>query len=187
MIEIDTIILNDIVKNYQDVLKQIDENNALIFENFNDLEKHWKDERFINFKSSVLSEKKRIINLQDDISKQISIYSMLINEYKKLGRRIKCNLEKKDYLDNKLNGIVNIVSNIVNEYNDLGDTSYYNSSYIIENQKYEFNKILETLKILKNVINNKFDQVKKIESTVEDRLKSLSIENFALNYYEGVE
>ena len=187
MINTDVSMFKDLIQGYTNVLKKISENNTAIISDFNDLTKYWHDLESNKLNSSVNLEIQRMLNLESNIKEQIDIYKYLENEYKKIGNKIKCNIEAKDMIDNKLNNIINSLNDIINQYNNLGDISFYPKSYVIENQKNDINKLIENFYNIKNTIYNTFTSISNIESVVNERLESLKVQMFLLNNYERSE
>lgn len=185
MIEVDVSILNDLIKSYSSTLKKIEQNNTDIIHNFNELNKYWQDTNISKLKSSSNLEEQRMLKLEEDIKLQLDFYSYVSIEYKKIGDKIKCNLEARDLIDNKIGNIIDLINNILNQYNDLGDISFFDRAYQVENQRNEVSCLLETFKDIRSNIYNKFETIKNIEATLEDRLKDVEVQMFLLNNYES--
>lgn len=185
MVEVDLLKLSSVVENYRDILKKIDNNNTDIIFNFNQIAKNWHDYRSIRMQSNFALEKARIIRLYDNIKDQAAIYETLYKEYKLLGKKIKCNLDNKDFINDKINNIIQLVNTIINQYNNLGNISFYDRSYIVNNNKKEMNKILRSIKNVKSKINDKYRRIEEIEKIVSERISYIEVERFVLNNYEG--
>lgn len=187
MIEIDVSLFKELIQGYSSALKKVEEYNNDIISNFNELSKYWHDQESLKLNSSVKLEIQRMINLESNIKDQLEIYKYLENEYKKIGNKIKCNLEAKDMIDNKLVSIISSINNILNQYDDLGDISFYPKSYVIENQKNDIKILLESFNNIKEKVYNTFTSIENIESTVSERLEGIEVQMFLLNNYESGE
>ena len=187
MIDTDVSLFKELIQGYSSTLKKIEEYNNDIISNFNELSKYWHDSKSLKLNSSVKLEIQRMVNLESNIKDQLEIYKYLENEYKKIGNKIKCNLEAKDMIDNKLVSIISAINNILNQYNELGDISFYPKSYVIENQKNDIKNILDSFNNIKEKVNNTFISIQNIESTVSERLEGIEVQMFLLNNYESGE
>ena len=187
MIDTDVSLFKELIQGYSSALKKIEEYNNDIISNFNELSKYWHDSKSLKLNSSVKLEIQRMVNLESNIKDQLEIYKYLENEYKKIGNKIKCNLEAKDMIDNKLVSIISAINNILNQYNELGDISFYPKSYVIENQKNDIKNILDSFNNIKEKVNNTFISIQNIESTVSERLEGIEVQMFLLNNYESGE
>ena len=187
MIDTDVSLFKELIQGYSSALKKIEEYNNDIISNFNELSKYWHDSKSLKLNSSVKLEIQRMVNLESNIKNQLEIYKYLENEYKKIGNKIKCNLEAKDMIDNKLVSIISAINNILNQYNELGDISFYPRSYVIENQKNDIKNILDSFNNIKEKVNNTFISIQNIESTVSERLEGIEVQMFLLNNYESGE
>jgi hypothetical protein len=185
MIEIDTLLLKDLVKKISVALKKLEQNNTDIIHNFNELNKYWQDADALKFNSSSNLEIQRMLKLEENVRLQLDFYSYLEIEYKKIGNKIKCNLESKDFIELKLGEIIEQINSIINQYNDLGDYSFYDRSYIIDNQINDLNKLLNTFNNIRNNIKSKFERIQSIENDLSERLKDVEIQMFLLNNYES--
>ena len=187
MIDTDVSLFKELIQGYSSALKKREEYNNDIISNFNELSKYWHDSKSLKLNSSVKLEIQRMVNLESNIKDQLEIYKYLENEYKKIGNKIKCNLEAKDMIDNKLVSIISAINNILNQYNELGDISFYPKSYVIENQKNDIKNILDSFNNIKEKVNNTFISIQNIESTVSERLEGIEVQMFLLNNYESGE
>lgn len=182
MIEVDVFSLKDLVSGYARIVKTIEENNTGLIGNFNDLEKKWHDQLSLKIKHSFYEEKNRILNLESNVRTQLNIYTYLFNEYKKIGDKIKCNVESCDLIIAKIDEIIDIIKDILVQINDL-DNSENNST--VELKKQEVSIILYDVDELKKSIYAKYEHIKKIENTVSEKLATFSVEAFLLNNFEN--
>lgn len=187
MIDTDVSLFKELIQSYSSTLKKVEEYNNDIISNFNELNKYWHDSESLKLNSSVKLEIQRMVNLESNIKEQLEIYKYLENEYKKIGNKIKCNLEAKDMIDNKLVSIISTINNILNQYDELGDISFYPKSYVIENQKNDIKNLLESFNNIKEKVYNTFTSIQNIESTVSERLEGIEVQMFLLNNYESGE
>ena len=185
MIDVDISLLRDLIKSYSNTLKKLEQNNTDIIHNFNELGKYWQDTNILKLKESSNLETQRMLKLEENIKLQLDFYSYVSIEYKRIGEKIKCNLESRDLIDSKIGSIIDLINTIINQYNELGDISYYDRAYIIENQKEEMNNLLESFKEIRSNIYDKYEDIKNIETSLEDRLKDVDIQMFLLNNYES--
>lgn len=187
MLEVDLKKLRGVISDYKNILDQLENNNTDIIYQFNELTKYWQDQKMISLTSSFNLEKRRVLNLERNVKQQLNIYRYLENEYEKIGRKVKCNLDSKDLLNDKLDSIINKINSIINRYDNLGDISFYSRAYLIREQKKEMKSVLNSFKTIKKDINNKFSKIEDIENQVAAALENIKVETFAVNHYEGEE
>ena len=119
MIEVNVKQLRDAISNYNDIIKAMEENNTAIISNFNELGKHWQDNRILRLNSSINSENLRILNLEKNMRSQLSAYRTVVKGYEAIGKQVKCNLAGQDILNAKLDNIITKINNIIIKYNSL--------------------------------------------------------------------
>lgn len=187
MIEVNIPTLKESILEYKEILKKIEENNADIIYNFEQLSKYWQDERINKLKTNFNIEKQKIINLESNIKTQLSIYNELETNYIKLGNKIKCNLNSKSTVLLKVDNIISIINKIITQYNNLGDISFYPRSYIIYNQKKDIYNILQDYKTIRKNITDTYNTIEEIEKNVSEKLNAITIEKINLNNYESEE
>lgn len=187
MIEIDLKKLKSNISSYSELIESAEKNNTEIIHNFTELDNYWQDFRKNKLNASVNSEERDFLNLEKNLKQQLEIYKEIEQEYSKIGKNIKCNLNGQNTIDLRLNAIINKINNIITAYNNLGDISFYHRAYLIYNQKEKMQELLESFKQIRKNINNTFDEIKKIEAFVEKESKSIKIQNMLVNNYESEE
>lgn len=184
MIEVDVSKLSNVLELLEEYKKQLDENNMKIVEEFGNLKKFWHDQKYINFESSFLLEKKRIIKNAENINSQINLYNYIKNKYNLLGNKIKCSLNNKDRVTDKLNSIIDDLNWMIERYNNLGNISFYPNANAIRKQKSQLMKLKESFESIKNNIEEKFNYIEEVENNIQEKIMSIKIEVFSLNNYE---
>lgn len=187
MIEVDLRQLREAISKYCDILKTLEDNNTAIIYNFNEMNKHWQDERINKLSANINLENQRILRLEKNMKKQLVAYRTVAKGYEKIGRQIKCNLAGKDILNAKLDNIIHKINNIIIRYDSLGDISFYPRAYLIRNQKKELKVALKEFKQIKKDLNDKFNQIKDLENVIQKQLATIKIENIVVNNYEREE
>jgi len=121
-----------------------------IFNILKDSSFFWNDKIAESFYQELEIEKikneKEIIK----INEKINLYEYIYLNYSKIGNKIKCNLESREYITNKLNEYLKKISKIINMY------EFLDTSFCLEEQE----KIIKELNQLKN-LENKVDEIKK--------------------------
>lgn len=184
MINVDISLLKDSVRIYSNMLKKLEQNNTDIIYNFNELKKYWHDENVIKLSTDAVYEIQRMLKLESDVKSQRDLYAYLESEYSKIGKKIKCNIESQDVFDNKLDNIINMINEIINKYNDLGDISFYHKSYVIENQRNDLNNLRDSFVEIRNSLTNLFNSIKSIENNVNNILENIEVQMFLFNNFE---
>ncbi|MBR2678536.1 MAG: hypothetical protein IKE63_03880 [Bacilli bacterium] len=185
MVEIDLKKIRSIISNYNDILDQLKDNNTDVIHQFNELTKVWNDQKRLRLTSNFNLEQRRILRLENNVIQQINIYKYLEKEYEKIGRKVKCNLDARDLLNEKLDRIINKLNSIINNYENIGNISFYSRAYLIYNQKRDMKSILKSFENIKKDLNNKFEQIEDVEKQVSEALSSVKVETFVANNYES--
>jgi len=136
-------ILNSLSKSYEETM-------ISIFNILKDSSFFWNDKIAESFYQELEIEK---INHEKEIIKineKINLYEYIYLNYSKIGNKIKCNLESREYITNKLNEYLKKISKIINMY------EFLDTSFCLEEQE----KIIKELNQLKN-LENKVDEIKK--------------------------
>ena len=185
MVEIDIKKIKNVISDYNDIIEELEEDNTILINKFNELQNYWNDQNRIKLSTNFKYEKQRILNLENNIKEQQKVYKTIESNYEKIGNKIKCNLDNQDLLNNKIDIVIDKISSIINEYNNLGDISFYSKSYLIYNQKDNMKDSLSILKKLKTELNNKLSQIRDIEQQISELLSTIKVENIIANNYES--
>ena len=185
MIEVDIELLQDNIERYNKILKKIQDNNNDIFYNFNNIYDNWHDKKSKELEEHLIREKKKIYNLENNIKEQISIYEFIKEKYKDLGNKIKCNLDSKTLIDDKLNIIIKLLEDIINQYNELGDISFFSEAEIIKTDEDKTKSIYKEFIDLRQNILFSYDSIEEIEKELIEKTKDIDIEKIVLNNYES--
>lgn len=182
--EINVSKLDNVLNDYDMIIKKVSQNNSDIYGNFTELSKNWKDQRITNMMTKYNSEKSSYSQLEKNIKNQYYVYKFLQTKYSKLGNKIKCNLNNKDLIKEKLNNIVDQLSTIIWQYDNLGDLSWCPISGLIYEQRDDLSVILENFKSIRKTINDKFNYVSSVENAIAESLKNNKIAYLPINNYE---
>lgn len=185
MVEVDINKIKNVISGYSEIIKQLEEDNNVLINEFNEMQKYWNDQNRIKLSTSFNLEKKRILNLEQNIKDQLKVYRYIEENYAKIGKKVKCNLDNQKLLINKLDNVIDKVKSIIDDYDNLGSISFYSRAYLIRNQEYELQKILDSLEVLKSELNNKFSQINNIEKQLSGVLPNMKVEYFVANNYES--
>lgn len=185
MIEVNIEKLNDLLVSYDNFIKQLDDNNFELISEFNIIKKYWHDQRCINMYSSFELEKNRIIKNVDNIKKQEDLYRYIMTEYKSLGNKIRCDLDKKDTVIEKINLVIENLNTIIGQYNNIGDIGFYRGAHKIRSQKKKLQNVLDSFNNMKDELIEKYHEISEIESNIQEKLTDLKIECFSYNNYES--
>ena len=117
--EINVSKLDNVLNDYDMIIKKVAQNNSDIYGNFTELSKNWKDQRITNMMTKYNSEKSSYSQLEKNIKNQYYVYKFLQTKYSKLGNKIKCNLNNKDLIKEYPNKLFEINPELDDEIYDM--------------------------------------------------------------------
>lgn len=171
--------LNQTIEEYE----QIDKNilNALKNSSF-----FWNDNIAKTFFNEIdkehLNNEKVITNLKNNSE----IIAYIINSYSSIGKKIKCNLNSKDLIINKIKNILYNINDILVSYGYLNTSFCPYESYLLYEEKKKINVAYNTLNTMLNNITNNFKKMEQIEKNIKLKISSLNnyvIDNFDINVF----
>lgn len=172
------------VNSLKEVLSSYKENHKAIEFEFNNMISNWKNNKNPIFFSAVNDNQLTNIKLICKLEEELNTLNTSIEKYSELGKKIKCDLDQRDYILSKYNNIYNKISDILTKYYALGGMSFYNNNYKViatietmKNQKAEISNI-------RDKVSDKYQYIQSIEtdlSSVINSSKELTISN-NLNY-----
>ena len=117
-----------------------------------------------------------ITNYNELRDKALEMESLLINSY----------TQRNEFYSTiaKLNNIVDQLSTIIWQYDNLGDLSWCPISGLIYEQRDDLSVILENFKSIRKTINDKFNYVSSVENAIAESLKNNKIAYLPINNYE---
>lgn len=171
------------LKNTEALLLELSKTYKEYYENINGLfltlrnaNNYWHDGNATKFFASLEQEKlknqKEVIN----ISNKIEILRYIYSKYIELGKEIKCNLDNKDKVINKINQCINITSQLIKNYNSLNMYFAY-EKYSLYNEKSKLNSCYNNLVTIKEKVNKTYKKIEEIETEVSNKILSLDIIN----------
>jgi len=187
VIEVNLKQLREAINSYNNVIKTLEDNNTAIINNFNELGKHWQDERINKLSASFNLESQRALKLEKNVKSQLAVYREVAKGYEAIGRQVKCNLSGQDIINAKIDNIINKINNIIARYDSLGDISFYPRAYLIRSNKRKMKLILKEFKTIKSELNKKFNDIREIENSVQKKIAAIKVEYITVNNYEREE
>lgn len=185
MIEIDISKLDELISLYENYIKQMDKNNLDLITEFNAIRKYWHDQKCINMYNSFELEQKRILKNADNIKSQKKIYEYIRQQYSNLGDKVRVSLDRRDVVIDKINNVINILNEMVNGYDNLGDISFYPAAYVIRNQKKVLLQMVNTFTEIKERLNTTYNKINQVENSIYEMTNNVKVECFSLNKYEN--
>ena len=138
---------------------------------------YWNDFHARLFFTNVNSEKIKLNNTYSELKTLNDVYTSLINQYKRIGNKIRVNLEGKDKVIAKFNEFRENINELIVLYNDL-DLSFCTSTIAnkLIKQKQDLLNIKEDLIQDKEKIKDIFEKIEEIEKDVNLKLSKINIE-----------
>lgn len=173
-IEINTTNIGNILLDLKKVYEEYEININDLFMSLKGAKIYWNDETSSKFFESL--EKEKLINQKEiiSISNKIEIFTYIYTKYSELGKKIKCNLNKKETIINKLNQCLKQLYDVINSYKYL-DSYFSNEKYILYNEQKNLANYYNILLESKENIIKIYKKIEEIEVQVSNKMSKLEI------------
>lgn len=149
---------------------------------FLDIENNWFGQSNKLFFKKIYEEQLKIEKNVIELRDIISVYNYCIQEYSTIGKKIYFDLESFDKLNNYANNCIDILSNIIFEYDNV--PSKFN--YLVESQLKYFRQCYDDFIIIKQRVKNICERIKNLENVINSKLSKMNIEILKESDYEGL-
>lgn len=160
-------LLNKIIAEYE----QVDRNilSTLKASSF-----FWNDNVANDFFNELDEHHKNNDEVMNNLKDNTELFSYVINNYSEIGNKIKCNLDSKDTIINKINNILEDLNNIILSYGYLNTYFCPYERNILFSEKKELITAYNTLNTILNNITNKFKKMELIEKNIKSKISKLN-------------
>lgn len=155
-------LINDYIDNY-----------SKMYGILSDITYYWHDINCKRFLNNLSKEKLLIFQNIKELNDTYKIYSYMISEYSKIGKKIKVNLGNKEKVNTTLNKYIINIKSIIDVYNSL-NLQYYNDLRIY-NQKQKFIDMKSNIEKRKKDIMDLFSKVENIEKKINNDLSKIEL------------
>lgn len=184
MINVDIENLKNDVYNLKKLIDEYEDIKMNLFYQLKESTTNWQDGNSIKFSDKIYLEKNETDLLLQSLKEKSDIFNYIHNKYSEFGKKILCNLNEKNTLINSINNCYNQAVSIVNEFNYIDRSFYYDEMYSIQNQKNKIITVKNKLAEIKNEVLNLYKKIEEIENEVSikiKRLEEIKINNFDFN------
>lgn len=173
-IEINSLEISKELDNLQTIKEEYETTYKSIFDTMSNSSFFWNDNIAISFYNEL--EKEKIKNDKELrlIENKIEVFKYIYNNYQELGNKIKCNLESKDYIIDKLNNIIDKTQNIIYKYNSLSTWFCSYERYFLVSEKNKLQTNYNNLLKVKTQIVNNYNKIIEIEREVTNKLSKIT-------------
>lgn len=141
------------------------------------LKDYWTTVKGINFLDNVEKEKREFMKLLLCLKEFEDIYVYLISEYKKIGKNIKYNFDKRDDLIRKINDYNNKVNSLLYKYENLEFNNIdLNIKERLLNEKSNLKKCIDSISKFKRKNKNVMNYIEIIKKNVISKASKVNVE-----------
>lgn len=133
----------------------------------------WIDGNSMDFAKAIEPEKLEIDTFQMYVFSLIKIFNDIYYSYKKLGKKIKCNLDKKNAVITSINNNISIVESILNEYNRTDLDFPYGEFSTLRSCKNNYKEIKKKLINMKKYFNSLFSEISELEAKIANKIREI--------------
>ena len=134
----------------------------------------WIDGNSIDFAKAIEPEKIEIDVYDAYVLDIVNLYKFIYNKYIVLGRRIKCNLDKREAILNSIDACINSVQNIINEFNNTDLYLPFSLFGRLRSAKELCEKIKRQLTQIRGYFVDLYKKINEIESEIATKIRELS-------------
>ena len=182
IININTSMIEEVLKSLNKAIEEYEQIDRNIANTLKNSSFFWNDNTAKRFFEELDSEHQNNNNVINNLKENSDLLTYIINSYGVLGKKIKCNLNCRDTLINKINSILTEINNIIYSYNNLNTYFCPYERSLLYNEK---RKLSQTYNLLNNMLSNildKFNKLEKIEKNIKKRISNLN--NFIVNDFD---
>ena len=188
MINVDVSKLREGIRDYNNILSNLSTNDAMIESKFNELASIWNDPNALKMFNSVNPNLRRVKYLESDIKSQIAAYSYACENYSKIGNNIKFNNYNIDYINRKLNNIIDQFEYVLEQFGwfgiEQGRSSWFPKISTLMDMRSDFCRAYYKFDDVKETIQDKMGQICKIEENMSGKVNSVKVENITTDNFD---
>lgn len=173
MININTKNINSEIVSLNKLIEDYNTNYLNLFNNINQIQSSWIGETAEKYFDQINQDKMNTEKLLNQIKSEEEIYKYIYNSYKELGSSIKCNLNAKEELINKVNNCIDKSTEILNIYQSINTSKAYEERDSIIKKRENTKKVLNKYKEVKENIKKVYQKIEEIEQEVNTRIDKI--------------
>lgn len=173
MVEVDCLGLKADIDSLADLLDDYEIIKLNLFNQLKDACINWQDGNSIEFDDRVYLDKQEIDKFIGAQRSKKEILDYLYYKYSEIGNVVKCDLEGKENLYNKIDLLYNEASSIIREFDKVDRSFYYSEWQLIQRERSRMVEVKNKLSSIKQSVKIMFDKIEAIENEVNDKIKGL--------------
>ncbi len=154
--------------------------NSIYYE-FQNISSYWDDNRKRKLYVFIDEEKKKNQQLVANMKEHYQVYKELYISYNQLGRKIKCNLDAKKNVLDKVNNVIEQMENVLSCYDNLGDLSFFPLKNRIYNEREILRNKINIMYSIRETITNYYSKIEEIEAKITQRISKNNITRISIN------
>ena len=173
MVEINCVEIKNIINSLRTIIEEYEIVELNIFNQLKDSCVNWQDGNSIKFGDNIILDKEEIDIFVENLNNEIDLYNYMYNNYIRLGKKIKCNMNNKDTILYLIDNCCNKAVTIINEFNRINISFYYSEQYNIFEQKNKIIKVKNDLLNIRESIKDLYNKIEQIEKNINIKIKKL--------------
>ena len=173
MLLIDLTELSNQINKLDNLIDEYEEIQLNIFNQLKDASINWNDGNSLIFNEKMYDDKKESELFLMYIKEKKELFNFIYTNYSQIGKKISCNLEKKNDVVSLINSCLFQTRAILNEFNQINTSfNYYEQDNILQQRQ----KIIDVDKIIKDIkynIETTYTKIEKLEKVVQKKVQEL--------------
>ena len=171
--------LNTLLKQYHTLRAQyssLEESELNLFNHLSNIvNMDWNDGNSQLFAKVVDAERNETDIFRICIWNHISVFEYIYNRYSVLGKKIRCDLEKKDKVLSAVDQCISSVSSLNGTFSSMNLSFGYSEFHTLRSKKQMFNKMQNDLTNVRNHLAALYKKIEGIESDIGSKTRELDI------------
>ena len=165
--------LNNEINKLDNLINEYEEIQLNIFHQLKDASINWNDGNSLIFNEKINDDKKESELFLIYIKEKKELFDFIYTNYSQIGKKIICNLDKKDSILSLVDSCISQVQTILNEFNQIDISfDYYEQNSILQ-QKQKMIDLEKTIENIKYNIKTTYTKIEKIEKVVQKKIQKL--------------
>lgn len=174
MININVKDLNNEIVKMDNLIDDYNDVYLNLFNSINFLQNYWKGSTADRYFYNVIEEKVETEKLLNEIKLQYNIYLYIYDNYKNIGNKIRCNLDSKETIINKINNCIEKTKEIINMYTVIiDDYNDYEEKNRLIKLKDRMKNVLSKYETSKKTIKETYGKIEDIEQEINKKLAKI--------------
>lgn len=181
MIEVNIVELKNNISSLNSLIEEFNNVELNLFNRLKESCISWQDNNSIKFDSDIQLDKREMTMFINSLIAKKNVFDIAYNKYSEIGKKIKCNLNSKNTILNSIDTNISKCQNIIEEFNRIDRSFYYNEQHSIQNQKNLIIMAKTSLEEIRWSVSKLYNKVESIEKIINSKiagLEDIKINNF---------